>query len=481
MTTTNIIKSMGASDIDTKELTTNLVAAVKVPRQNLIDAERKKAEVAISSAALLKNGLASLQAAATEIASVTKLNRVQVTSTNASVVSGSPVTTATAKTGTYSITVEGLATPKRMSAAFAAGYTTSAPITLTMNVPGATAGSTPEINIASGKTPSEIVAAINTWVKTNAPNTGFNATVLNTGKSPNPQSIVLQGASGATNTFEITATLTNTGSPAVAAPELAFTQINAAENARFSINGVAIERASNKVSDAISGLSLELNTVSATPVVIGAKPDPSTIVQNIKNFIDTYNTITEFLRKATGPKVAGDDIAGSLQNDSTARGVISRLRSAITKPFSELSTKPVSITTWSSLGVEFDRNGVLQFPDESKFTNAYEANPSDVVTALSNDAPSPYLAAQLPSGLAGDVARASYDMISASDSAIPAISKSHQDKIDRLSKKQATLDAYVERLTANYERQFSAMNSILASFKSTQSQLTNTMNLKSGD
>ena len=127
MTTTNIIKSMGASDIDTKELTTNLVAAVKVPRQNLIDAERKKAEVAISSAALLKNGLASLQAAATEIASVTKLNRVQVTSTNASVVNGSPVTTATAKTGTYSITVEGLATPKRMSAAFAAGYTTSAP------------------------------------------------------------------------------------------------------------------------------------------------------------------------------------------------------------------------------------------------------------------------------------------------------------------------------------------------------------------
>jgi flagellar hook-associated protein 2 len=231
----------------------------------------------------------------------------------------------------------------------------------------------------------------------------------------------------------------------------------------------------------INGLSLELNSVSATPVVIGAKPDPSTIVQNIKNFVDTYNTITEFLRKATGPKVAGDDVAGSLQNDSSARGVISRLRSAITKPFSELSTKPVSITHWSSLGVEFDRNGVLQFPNESKFTDAYEKNPTDVVTALSNDAPSPYLAAQLPSGLAGDVARASYDMINASDSAIPSISKSHQDKIDRLSKKQATLDADVERLTASYERQFAAMNSILASFKSTQSQLTNAMNLNGKD
>jgi Ribonuclease G/E len=76
MTTTNIIKSMGASDIDTKELTTNLVAAIKVPRQKLIDAEKKKSEVAISSAALLKNGLASLQAAATEIARLLRLYQI---------------------------------------------------------------------------------------------------------------------------------------------------------------------------------------------------------------------------------------------------------------------------------------------------------------------------------------------------------------------------------------------------------------------
>ena len=68
MTTTNIIKSMGAADIDTKELTTNLVAATKGPRQKLIDLEKTKADVAISNIALLKNGLSSLQQAATAIA-----------------------------------------------------------------------------------------------------------------------------------------------------------------------------------------------------------------------------------------------------------------------------------------------------------------------------------------------------------------------------------------------------------------------------
>jgi flagellar capping protein FliD len=34
------------------------------------------------------------------------------------------------------------------------------------------------------------------------------------------------------------------------------------------------------------------------------------------------------------------------------------------------------------------------------------------------------------------------------------------------------LDLYVERITAQYEKQFTAMNSALASFKNTQSQLT---------
>jgi flagellar hook-associated protein 2 len=481
MATTNVMTALGASDIDTKELTVNLVAATKEPRQKLIDLERKKAEVAISSAALLKSGLAALQAAATEIGSTSKLNKVQVTTTNAAVVSGSPVATATAKTGTYSVTVEALATPKRISAAFPSDYKTSAPITLTMNVPGAKAGAVTTINIAADKTPADIVSAVNAWVTTNAPDSGLTVSLLNTGKTPNPLSIVMQGASGAANAFEATATFTGSGTPPLAAPELAFTQITAAANARFTVNGIAIERGSNKVTDAINGLSLELNAVSGTPAVISAKPDPSSIVQNIKNFVDTYNTIADFLRKATGPKVAGDEVAGSLQNDSSARSVLSRLRSTITARFSELDTKPVSITHWSSLGVEFDRNGVLQFEKESRFIEAFEKNPAEVVTVLSNDAPSPYVAAKLPSGLAGDVARVSYDLISSSDSTIAAMSKGYQDKIDRVAKKQAALDAYVERITANYERQFAAMSSVLASFKSTQSQLTNAMNLKSND
>lgn len=469
MATTNVITSLGASDIDTKELTANLVAATKEPRQKIIDAEKKRAQVGISSAALLKSGLAALQAAATEVASTPKLNKVQFTSTNAAAVSGSSMPNATAKAGSYAITVEGLAESRRLSASFATGYTTSSPLTLTMGgVVGVKAGADLNISIDAGKSPADIVLAINQWVKASAPSSGLVATLLDTGKSPNPLTIVLQSAPGVVNDgLQVTST----------APEVSFTQLTSAANARFTVNGVAMERASNQVTDAVTGLSLDFKALSVSPVIITAKPDPSSIAQNIQNFVDTYNTISDFLKKATGPKVEGDDVAGSLQNDSSARSILARLRSAITAPFSELGTKPVSVTHWSSLGVEFDRNGVLQFQKQSKFTDAYEQNPQDVVTALSNGAPSPYFSAKLPSGLAGDVARVSYDLINSSNSAIPAMSKSYQDRADRVSKKQAALDAYIERLTANYEKQFTAMNAALASFKSTSAQLEKSLNL----
>jgi flagellar hook-associated protein 2 len=472
MATTNVITSLGASDIDTKELTTNLVAATKEPRQKIIDDERKKAEVAISSAALLKNGLAALQAAATEIGSATKLNQVQVTSTNSSVVSASSLGSAVAAAGTYSIKVDQLATSRRVSVNFAADYAN--PITLQLTVPGISTGT---IDIEPGSTPSNIVGQVNTWLKTNAPNSGLTATLVNTGKGDKPLSLVLQGATGSTNGgFDIEAKDRNTN---VTSSDFVVSRADG-KNAQFTVNGIEMERRSNTITDVASGLSLELTAVSATPAVISAKPDPSTIVTNIRSFVDTYNTIADFLKKATGPKIAGDEVAGSLQYDASARGVLARLRSSIIAPFSD-STKSVSITHWSSLGVEFQRDGTLQFKSESRFTDAYAKNPSDVITALSNGAPSPYFASRSPSGLAGDVARASYDLISSSDSAIPAMSKSYQDKVDRLSVKQAALDAYIERLTANYEKQFTAMNSVLASFKNTQSQLTNTMNLNSKD
>ena len=465
MTTTNIIKSMGASDIDTKELTANLVAATKAPRQKLIDAEKTKADVAISNIALLKNGLSSLQQAATAIASSSKLRASQVTSSDSTVVRASQLSTTTAKTGDYSLEVDALAAPRRLkSTAMASGFTTSEEMRLTLGIPGVTvAAGSEDIVVGIGKSPAQIVTAINEWIKVNAAGSGVQASLLNTGAGA-PLTIVVQGRSGVENAITLAS-----DKPA----QLGFTELTPAANARFKVNGLTIERPSNTVTDAIEGLSLDLRSVTQNAVTVSTKPDPTAVLENVRTFIETYNAVSDFLRKATGPKVKDDPVAGSLQNDSSARSIISRLRSTVMAEYTE---KPSAVTRLSALGISFDRNGSLTLADESRFTKAFEEMPEDVIKLLSNDAPSPYISSGLKSGIAGDIAVISYQMASSARGTLPTIAKGYEDILARVTKKQADLDRYVERITANYENQFTALNSALAAFKSTSAQLEKSLN-----
>jgi flagellar hook-associated protein 2 len=465
MTTTNIIKSMGASDIDTKELTANLVAATKAPRQKLIDAEKTKADVAISNIALLKNGLASLQQAATAIASSSKLRASQVTSSDSTVVRASQLPTTTAKTGDYSLEVDALAAPRRLkSTAMASGFTTSEEMRLTLGIPGINvAAGSADIVVGIGKSPAQIVTAINEWIKVNAAGSGVQASLLNTGAGA-PLTIVVQGKSGVENAITLAS-----DKPA----QLGFTELTPAANARFKVNGLTIERPSNTVTDAIEGLSLDLRSITQNAVTVSTKPDPTAVLENVRTFIETYNVVSDFLRKATGPKVKDDPVAGSLQNDSSARSIISRLRSTVMAEYTE---KPSAVTRLSALGISFDRNGSLTLADESRFTSAFEEMPEDVIKLLSNDAPAPYISSGLKSGIAGDIAVISYQMASSARGTLPTIAKGYEDILARVTKKQADLDRYVERITANYENQFTALNSALAAFKSTSAQLEKSLN-----
>ncbi|MGA1424861.1 MAG: flagellar cap protein FliD N-terminal domain-containing protein, partial [Steroidobacteraceae bacterium] len=86
MTETNVIKTLGAADLDTKQLTVDLVNAIKEPRQALIDREKTKAETAISNTALLKSALSTLKDTAAELASVSKLNKLSLSSSNTAAV-----------------------------------------------------------------------------------------------------------------------------------------------------------------------------------------------------------------------------------------------------------------------------------------------------------------------------------------------------------------------------------------------------------
>lgn len=456
VSSTSLLKTLGASSIDTKELTANLVNATKEPRQRIIDEEKKNIDLQISNTALLKSALAALESAATEVGSVGALNQLAINSSDSSVITASKSSGAVAQTGTYAVTVTQLATPQRTVLALPSGFTLGAngALTLSRGLQEDANYTQVTVNINAGATPSQIVAAINTA----ANSFGVTATLIDTKTGADPLKIVLESATGEGNAFTCAA------NNAQLTPQ----SLSTAQNAIVNVNGLTFERSSNTISDAVSGLMLQLNAASANREIrLAVTSDTGSVVSKVKNLVDTYNVIREFLLKATGPKVDGDDVAGSLQNNSSARAILFSLRSTVTAQFTD---KPSDVTHWSALGVSFDRDGVLQF-DSGRFQSTFERNREDAITALTNNASSPYVFSGQPSGLAGNIAVVAHQLTK-STGALAIMSTGYENSLKRIEKKQTDLDLYIQRITAQYEKQFAAMDAILASFKDTQSQLT---------
>ena len=471
MTETNVIKTLGAADLDTNQLTIDLVNAIKEPRQALIDREKTKAEVAISNTALLKSALSALKETAAELASVSKLNKLSLSSSNASVVGLSAGTGATAaREGTYTMTVEAVAQPQRSVSVpgYAAG-TSVVTSTENMTMDIAVGGITKSIAIAKDVTTATgLVSAINQGKM------GVTARLVNTADgSASPFKIVLEGPSGAANNFSISFK-NSAGSPIESPPVFSSATVNggqASGDAIFVVNGLRIQRSSNTITDVIDGITLNLRQVSATPTNLSVAYDASALTTAVGNFVESYNLLTEFIVRATGPSIKGDDIAGSLRGDSAVKSIRNSIRNKLT---TESSGAAGQISHWSSLGVSLDRNGVLEF-DSGKFVAAFQKAPEDAIKALSNNADSPYYFSGSPSGLAGDLAVAAHQYLS-STGVVSRVTQSYESKLEIVETKQLKLDEYIETVSAQYERQFAALNSVLAEFKATSERLKSSLN-----
>ena len=588
MASTNVLTSLGAADLDTKQLVTDLVNAVKEPRQKKIDASKKKADIAVSSLGLLKSALTNLQSAATELGSVGKLNKLSISNSNSGVVVAEAGSSAVALPGNHSIAVTALAQSKRIaSAGFASSSTAPSPTAFDINIFKADGTLEKKVSIAANTSVANIVSAIN------ASGSSVKATLVNTGTE---YKMVLEGASGASNSFTMTmtpvsgiptafnagvtqisvedvtgidkvmtvsgngidlgttvtdvnsttkvvtlssattgpasgsytfgetpprtvtpfnagltkismsdlsgiwvgSTISGSGIDAgttVTAIDTATKQITlskpttgsfsgsysfsslfpttlqTAQDASFTLNGVAMTRSNNIVTDALDGVTLKLNSASGTPVQLGVSFDSTDIATSAKNFVSAYNTLMEFINVSTGPAVKDNDLSATLQGDTSVRGIKGTLRAKLTAKSSSASG---TATHWSVLGVSLDREGVLQF-DEAKFKASFEKNPTDVVKALSNNASEPYLYSGSPSGLAGDMAISVFGLVRTTG-ALADVEKSYENKLSRLQTEQTKLDKQIEAITARYERQFSALNAVLAEFKATSKRLDSTFN-----
>lgn len=352
-----------ASGLDTNSIVSQLMAIERNPQVRL--QQQQKVEQARQTVLQdIQTRLVNLKTAAAGLRDAATWGDQQtVESSDATKVTA--IRTGGAAAGGYSLGISQLARAHQLTQGTALA-SAGADDVLHLSVGGGTAV---DVAITSGDTIATIAERIN-----GTSGIGAYASVVN-GK------LVLSGkTTGAANTIGVT-------SNGTLAADLGLAQTLAAQDAQYTLNGVAKTSASNVVTDGIVGVSLTLKAQTATDVSINVAapgPDSAAIKEKVQAFVDQYNSTLEFVRgkmtekRVADPQTDADRAKGVLYNDSGLATLLGKLRSAVADVVGDRSPSvqalsQVGISTGASTGsgaVSQDAIiGKLSF-DSTKLTTA---------------------------------------------------------------------------------------------------------------
>lgn len=163
-----------------------------------------------------------------------------------------------------------------------------------------------------------------------------------------------------------------------------FDKSREARNGIIAVDGFEFEVPENTVKDIIPGVVLELKqSAPGREIALTVKEDFDVIGGKIKSFVDAYNGALSWIQaqaKLQKDK-SGRERLGPLGGDGLIRSIESRLRSAIINPQYGVES---SIQRVNELGIEFSRNGTLNYNAE-KFNKKLASSPNDVSAFLRGD------------------------------------------------------------------------------------------------
>ncbi len=356
------IKSLGSgSGIDIKSLASSLVEAESGPRKAVIDGRITKSQATISGYAALSYVLSQLQKAFADLKDKSDFAASAVTNSQPSAISVSAGASALA--GNHSVTVTSLAMAQRNISAvgYASSSTSlntdpitliSSPITLTLGGAAFPAIPPPTISVTID-TPAGVVAAIN------AAGQGLSAQLINTGDADLPYKIMVTGATGLAKAFTL--------SSSAAGLNLG-TTLQAASNAALNVNGVAITSASNSVTDAIAGSTLNLLAATSGTASLNFNIDTSSVKTKLQALVTAYNDASQLLTEVSDPKSTLATYGATLVGNSVVSTIRNQLRELVTT-YSSTTSGSISagISAGSSAGASISAISFGAIPSKQDF------------------------------------------------------------------------------------------------------------------
>ena len=462
------ITSSSTTALDVPSLVSQLMAVERQPIDKL-NTKITSYETKISSFGTLSSLVSSFQTAAKSLN--TGLQKLAATPSDPGVLSATAGSTAVP--GSYAVNVSQLAQSQNLVAAGQASSTAAigngTATTVTFDL-GTISGGTLTNGVYSGAaftsngsgTASITIDGSNNTLEgirdaINAAALGVTATIVNDGSGTPYRLALTSTSSGVSNSIKIT---TSGGDGAIdsllgydPAGTQHLTQTLAAQNAKLTVNGIAITSASNTVSEAIQGVTLTLKNITATPTSLAVARDTTAIETAASGFVDAYNALASQIksRSAYGTNGTG---AGSLAGDGTLRLMQDQLRGIFNTPASG-----GTLTSLAQVGIAFQKDGSLAL-DSSKLDSAIATNFSDVTNLFSSSTGyATRLEAWAKSALAAG------GLIDTRTQSLNRYVKDRNEEIDRLENRMTALQK-------KYTTEYTNLNLLLSSMNSTSTFLT---------
>jgi flagellar hook-associated protein 2 len=355
-----------------------------------------------------------------------------VSSSNSALVTASAAAGSTA--GNHIVVVNNLATTASwVSNAFANGTTAVPADSFTIT----TSTGTATITTNGTQTLTDVATQIN-----NA-NLGVTANVVTDANGA--RLALVAKSSGAAANFGVTG-----------GASLGFAQAATGLNASLTVDGIAISSASNTVTGAVPGLTLNLQ--SANPGVqttLAVQQDVSSASTAINKFVTDYNKVISDLN--TEFKFNGST-QGPLATDSTIRN----LQSSVLSALGYSSGGATTVSSIASLGINVNNDGTLTV-DSAALQNSLQNNFSDVQTFFQGSA---------LNGFASSLDQTLESFTNASNGAFTVDLKSINDQETDLKNSISNFETnYITPLKAQLTAEYSQAEILLQQLPTLQKQI----------
>lgn len=218
-------------------------------------------------------------------------------------------------------------------------------------------------------------------------------------------------------------------------------------NAQFTIDGVVFERGQNSVDDAIDGLTFELKSKSTESVRMSISRDVNKAKSNVNSFITAFNNLNKTIRDRTFLD-SEKDRRGALQDVRAIRNLTINLRQTGLLPIKDIGDG--ELARLSEMGISFKNDGTMYIENDEMLTNLLTEDPDAVTSFFTHE--------NSTVSLMKDQAEA---YVKGDTGILSSIDSGFDQRIDRLDRRIAAQDRYLERYEEEQRKIFNDLNQII--------------------